>query len=263
MVQKAQDSGVEIWEGSQVVDVNQKAQGFSVGVKTGKERQDLITKFVIGADGGNSVIRRLLFPELKMRYGQVYQEHYRGEMDLDKNYFHWFYPPEHSPESFDVHQKDGFIIVDVGGRVGKMDKLMNRTKDFLAKNYHFDSSQKPVWRGSCLQPIIYPELTSYTFKPACGNALLVGDAAGLPMPVSGEGIGTGMKSALLATSSIRKAVETGEPADNIYLKGLDGIISVFREIYPWFRRIIDEARKGGYTLPKVLRDGYLRTLRTF
>ena len=263
MVQKAQASGVELWEDSQVVDVNQKDQGFSVGVKKGKKRQEVVVRFIIGADGGNSTVRSFLFPDLKVKYGQVYQEHYPGELNLNKDYMHWFYPVEHCPASFTAHQKDGLIIVDVGCKPGQAKQLMASARKYLAENHGLALEQEPVWRGGCLQPALYRELTSHTFRPASGNVLLVGDAAGLPMPVSGEGIGTGMKSALQAASSIRRAFETGESADAIYLKELDGIISMFRGIYPWFRRIIDEAKSGGCSMPQVLRDGYFTTLRPF
>jgi flavin-dependent dehydrogenase len=263
MVKKAQASGVELWEDSQVVYVNQKNQGFAVSVKKGKERQEVVVRFIIGADGGNSTVRSLLFPELKVKYGQVYQEHYPGELNLNKDYMHWFYPVENSPASFTVHQKDGLIIVDVGCKPGQAKQLMASARKYLAENHGLALEQEPVWRGGCLQPALYRELASYDFKPARGNALLVGDAAGLPMPVSGEGIGTAMKSALLSASSIRRAVETGEPADTIYLKEMEGIVSMFREISPWFRRIISEAKRGGYSMPQILRDGYFATLRPF
>jgi flavin-dependent dehydrogenase len=263
MVQKAQATGVEVRQGVLVVMVKQQAQGFTVIAEISKQRQEFATRFVVGADGGNSLIRKLLFPELKMRYAHVYQERYRGEVDLDRNYFHWFYPPEHTPEFFTVHQKDGLIIIDVAGRIGRMDKRVARTKDFLAKNYHFNPIQKPVWKGSCLEPVMYPELISHTFKPAHGNALLVGDAAGLVLPVSGEGIGTSMKSALLAAHSIKTAFESGEPAEAVYLSKIEDILSLFGEIYPWLKKIIDEARRGGNSLPQVLRDIYSNTLRAF
>lgn len=38
---------------------------------------------------------------------------------------------------------------------------------------------------------------------------------------------------------------------------------MFGEIYPWFKRVIDEAKNGGHSLPQVLRNGYLSTLRQF
>lgn len=263
MAEKAQACGVELWQEASAIDIKGQAKGFSITVRMGKQQQDLMAKFVIGADGGNSTVRSFLFPDLKVKYGQVYQEHYPGELNLNKDYMHWFYPVEHSPASFTAHQKDGLIVVDVGCKPGQAKQLMASARKYLAENHGLVVKQEPVWRGGCLQPALYRELTSQTFKPACRNALLVGDAAGLPMPVSGEGIGTGMKSALIAADSIRRTIEIGEPADTIYLKALDGIFSVFREISPWFRRMIGEAKNGGYSMPQVLRDGYFATLRPF
>ena len=163
---------------------------------------------------------------------------------------------------FTIHQKDGLIIMDVGCRPGQTKQMMTWAKKFLAENHRFNVSQEPVWKGVCLEPALYRELTSQTFKPAKGNALLVGDAAGLIMPVSGEGIGVGMKSALLAASSIRRATDSGKAAEVFYLSEIGGILSMFGEIYPWFRRIMDEARSGGHSLPQTLRDAYNSTLRT-
>lgn len=137
--------------------------------------------------------------------------------------------------------------MDVGGRIGKMDKRLARIKSFLAENCRFNSSQEPVWTGSCLQPVIYRELSSHAFKPSCRNVLLVGEAAGLVMPVSHEGIGTGMKSGLLAAKAIQRAIESGESAESIYLSEIDSILSMFGELYPRFRRMTGGSKEGRTT----------------
>ena len=114
-----------------------------------------------------------------------------------------------------------------------------------------------------MEPALYKGLTSRTFLPAKGNALLVGDAAGLLMPASGEGIGCGLRSGLLAASSIIKAIESGGQADKIYLEEFKAIISRFEELVPWFKRVVEETKAGGHSLPQVLREAYADTLRTF
>jgi flavin-dependent dehydrogenase len=261
MSHKARDCGSEIWEKAEVVSIMQRNHGFAIIVERDKKREELETNYLIGADGATSVVRRFLFPELDVKYGQAYQEHYQGELDLDKNYFHWFYSVELCPAIFTVHQKDDLIVLDVTCRPGQTKPIMAWAREYLRRNHRLDVSLEPVHKGSCLEPALYRELTSHTFNPAKGNALLIGDAAGLLMPVSGEGIGLGMKSAVLAARSMIEAASKDQRPDEAYLSEMRGIISAFSEIYPWFRKIVDGAGSGGHSLPKILKDAYQSTLR--
>jgi len=264
MNQKALAKGVEIWQGARVIGLGQRGQGYSVEMEKDGGKQEVETRFVVGADGTASIIRKLLFPELKIQYRQIYQECYPGNLDLDREYFHWFYPVEYKQaSSFTVHHKGEFTILEVAGRIGQVEELMKWARNFLAENHRFDARQKPIWRRGCRGLRLQRELLSHSFLPAKANALLVGDAGGFQLPVSGEGIGTAIRSGLLAANSIVEALETGGQADKIYLTQIEGIISIFKEIYPGVAKITEEVDGGGHSLPEVLRDAYSSTLRMF
>jgi flavin-dependent dehydrogenase len=54
-------------------------------------------------------------------------------------------------------------------------------------------------------------LGSHVAPLVSGRAMLVGDAAGAPDPVTGEGMSLALRSAAAASSAIMEALETGDP----------------------------------------------------
>jgi len=54
----------------------------------------------------------------------------------------------------------------------------------LIENHGFSSQSEPIWQDGCVEPEMYRELTAGLFRPALGNSLIVGDAAGMNIPVS-------------------------------------------------------------------------------
>jgi hypothetical protein len=65
-----------------------------------------------------------------------------------------------------------------------------------------------------------------SFLPARGNVLLVGDAAGLIFPITFEGIGSALKSGVLAAEAILQASRSGGEAAGSYLDGLRPVLTV-------------------------------------
>jgi len=262
MTQQAEAKGCAVIQGAKVNAVVEKDKGFVVHMEKDQRKQAIEAKFVIGADGAGSIVRRSLYPALKVVCSHIYQEYHKGELDLDNRYFHWFYTLEFSPAIFTVHKKDNILVIDYGARPGMYKKLIGWAQDYLAKNHNIDF-QNPLWRGACLQPALYRPLISRTFLPAKGNALLAGEAGGFVLPITGEGIGTCLRSGLAAADAVIKAIESGEPADNTYLKEVQGIIDAFDKLLPWFKKILDETRSGGKSLPQVVADAYRASQVTF
>ena len=256
MIEKARVGGVEIWEGAKVFEVSQKAGTCIVKVMQGKMPQEFKSRFVIGADGGASAVRKSLFPLLKVQYSVPMRECYEGALDLEKDYFHWFFPKCRSRPRFGLNHKGGCFLIEGSG----IKELKNEINQILAK-YGFNTKSKAVWKDGCLIPRLHEALIAGAFSPAKGNILLIGDAAGLLFPITFEGIGTALKSGILAADSIARSVKEGSEAAEIYLRELKSILQTIRRLHSWNKKLDQEVTKGGAELSKALKAAYGETLK--
>jgi flavin-dependent dehydrogenase len=69
---------------------------------------------------------------------------------------------------------------------------------------------------------------------------LVGDAAGLLLPVSGEGIGMALRSGLLAAAAVIEASQTNGKAEVFFQEPLKELLSNLRQLYVWTKQILNE-----------------------
>jgi flavin-dependent dehydrogenase len=256
MIQMAQEDGVEIWEGAKVIGVNQKAGACTVTIMQGKTPQELKSRFVIGADGGASAVRKSLFPLLKVQYSVPIRECYEGTLDLEKDYFHWFFPKCRSRPRFGLNHKGNCFLIEGSG----IKELRNEINQILAP-YGFNPDKIALWKDGCLIPRLHEALISGSFSPAKGNILLIGDAAGLLFPITFEGIGTALKSGILAAESIARSIKEGGGATGIYLRELRPILKIIESLHSWNLKLEQEAAKGGTQLSKALTAAYGETLK--
>ncbi len=256
MIQIAQQDGVEIWDGAKVMQVNQKAGACTVTMIQGKTTQELNSRFVIGADGGASVVRKSLFPLLKVQYSVPMRECYDGTLDLEKDYFHWFFPKYRPRPRFGLNHKGDCFLIEGSG----IKELRNEIVQVLAE-YGFNPKSKAIWKDGCLIPRLHEALITGAFSPAQGNILLIGDAAGLLLPITFEGIGTALKSGILAADSVARSIKEGRAVAGIYLRELKPILKVLRSLQSWNKRLEQEAAKGGAELSKALKAAYRETLK--
>lgn len=264
MNRRAREAGAEIWDNAEVTEVIEAGENYIVNVKKDKIEQAVEAKFIIGADGATSAVRKSIFPNFRNQYSQTIQECYQGTLDLEKEYFHFFYFPEIGvAPSFDAHYKGDIFIIDMIAKIGDFKKLNlpYRVKNILSKEYGFDPNRQPLWIRSCLQPLMYKELTSGSFSPYKGNLLLVGEAGGLLMPLmAGDGIREAVWSGILAAISIIEGAKSGIKADRFYSNRLAQILKMLEKIYFWRMKIREQIIKGDKQILDVLEKLWQETL---
>lgn len=256
MNQKAGEQGVEIWDRARVVGVHQRGDQCRVMINRAGDQQTLGARFVIGADGGTSAVRKSLFPGLKVPYFVAMRQCHEGSVDMEKDYFHWFFPRSRPSPRFDIiHKGDVFLIE--GGGIRDLREEIHQTLIRLG----FDPSTRPLWRDACLVPGLHKALISGAFSPASGNVLLIGDAASLIFPITYEGIGPAMKSGLLAAQAIEEATNQGKAASDVYLGELNRVLEVLKELYALAKGLEKEADKGVRHLSEAMKEAYTETLK--
>jgi geranylgeranyl reductase family protein len=215
LAERAQAAGAEFRDAARVTGVEQDG---AVTVTVGRER--LRAAAVVGADGVNGVTSRSL--DLRGRYvfgvalegnvpyPAVPEERYRGravlELGIVSGGYGW------------VFAKGDHVNVGVGGWEVEGPRL------------------RTLLDGLCVEHGIKPELVESLrgFRlplrgpgdPAAdGRALLVGDAAGLVDPISGDGMYEAFVSAGLASRSVTELLGGAEHAFEAYAARLDGALA--------------------------------------
>jgi geranylgeranyl reductase family protein len=189
LVQKAQEAGAELREGVKVADIRVGGDGVSVG--------DFKADVLIGADGVNGVTSRVLglggnrvvgvALEGNLPHGKMDPSAYDGRLALELGVvpggYGWVFP------------KGDHANFGVGGWEEEGPRLREHLRRLCeAHGVCFDDLEE--LRGYRL-PLREPHSTL-----ARGRALLVGDAAGLIDPVSGDGMFEGFLSAQHATEAV-------------------------------------------------------------
>ena len=252
----AEEAGVEIWDRARVIRVRQGDNECSVVVKRAGEEQELSAKFVIGSDGATSAVRKSLFPDLKVPYSAPMRECYQGSVDIERDYFHWFFPKSRPRPRFDIIHKGEVFLIE-GGGIRELREEINQT----LIHFGFEPSTQPLWKDGCLIPGLHKALLSGAFHPALGNVLLIGDAASLIFPITYEGIGPALESGLVAAEAISEAAKKDKQAADIYLGELESMLDVFKGLYALNKKLEQEAEKGVEPLSKAMKEAYEETLK--
>ncbi len=231
----ARDAGADVKHNFQCVGV-QKKDKFKIKIESGDGTTYASSDYLVGADGVRSTVRSYLFPQKDTPRMIVGQEHWKANGDFE-DCFYGFFKEEISVAYAYLIPKADSIIIGLGAEPHKktnIAQLLRKFKKWLEIEFSFSPKQlmmKEAWSI----PFGY-------FIPGEGNALLVGDAAGLCNPLSGEGIRLAVESAEAAVSAIQTAEGENDPSQ-IYAKDVHGLASMIAELNEFVRTVDDEGRE--------------------
>lgn len=202
LCRKAVEAGAKLREGEEVRKIQLRGEG----IETTTSKATYLARFVIGADGANSVVRRKLILEhqpasLLAFEGRIAlpkgHEALRGRVLIDFGLipggYAWAFP------------KADHVNIGIMGPTSQARRLKGLLFRFLEGHEVFAGYRMELLQGAFI--------SAYAGRPrrVMGpRAFLIGDAAFLADPLLGEGIYYAVKSAQLASRWATKALLEGD-----------------------------------------------------
>ncbi|WP_096701512.1 NAD(P)/FAD-dependent oxidoreductase [Magnetospirillum sp. 15-1] len=219
-------SGAHCREGVRVLgftEADGQIEVQAAGTEAGAPRQSFSCKYLVGADGGTSAVRRALKAGDTTaddgEYVMVFQRYYkivsRGKFEPNTGVA--FHLPELSSYWCHTLEKDDYMVLTVHGARGtNLRDILDRFKAFLAEK--FNLALGDAWRDEGCQIRL-----GSTFLGR-GRVLLAGESAGF-WYMAAEGISPAIDGGYRCGRSIARALRGEGDALTLYSEDAQGIVA--------------------------------------
>lgn len=220
LLERAEEAGAELAFKASFTGLSRDG---SVSIKGFKGK--VKARFLVGADGVYSTVRKQLYGLSKRGLALILQEYYEGESCFE-NYFYTVLQRYITPMYSYVIPKGRFHVVGTGVPEGySLLEAASRFKDWLKSELGFKGvsmAKREAWA------IPY----GFTAK-GTGSTVLVGDAAGFCNAFSGEGIRSALESGLMAAEAIAESMSSGKSLARLYstrVRWVESFVKSTREL---------------------------------
>jgi flavin-dependent dehydrogenase len=206
----AVEAGAAFQDETRMVDFDQANGGIRLQLQTCGDAREVFTRYLVGADGMSSKIRKKLQPTdyLHKAPGGAMNYYCTGEGALDPNGLYMVNIKEYAPIMFAwIYKKDDLWVIGTGAEAD-LKGYADRFYAYVCKKYDFEG--KIVRREGFASPL------KGGVSLGAGNILLCGDAAGLLDAYRGVAMDNAALSARFAAQAIVDADRLGGEAISYY-----------------------------------------------
>ena len=235
--QIAEGSGIKVLYGANFLEFHKSSGMIKVLVKEEESITELKSRYLIGADGVFSKVKKQLYTGLEVKTMIILQEYWRAKGEFGE-FFYVFLKGDITPSYAYLIPKDGLFIIGTGVPQGypiSITTCLDKFKGWLGQEFAFEPLLLKRKEAGAI-PIHSP-------LNGKGNVILVGDAAGFCNSFSGEGIRLAIESGIAAGEAITEAEQGGDQLSSLYAQQVKGLSEFIRKTYEFSVSLTDRERE--------------------